>query len=336
MTIYIYLFIIATILSFFKKNKFLLFIIYLLLLSIGSLRSIDVGTDTENYENMYKIINSGEEGRLFILAFVEPGWVLINYICGHIFDNYRPILFIGVFLSITPFFMRLWKSYDCPFHAIFFYITLYFYYNSFNITRQMVAISIILFCFDYLRNKQYKKYIIGILCAMLFHYSAIFCLCHIWIIKRIKITTINALLILSSTYLMGLYVIPLLIPHIPLVGHYSAYLMDTTSSGSATRILLNAFFIFILVSCDKRKIEPYLNLFFVGIVIYNLFAFSSAVGRLALYFTCTQLFLYPMMTSRYVVNSFTLKLCSFIYASTYYFLMLNANSGEIVPYQIWE
>lgn len=334
MTIYISIFLLLLLISLLKRNIVIYIMLYLLLIFIGSVRGLDIGTDTSNYYDMYNIINNDPNGINYIIRFVEPGWVFLNYACGLLFDNYRSVIYIGMFLVLTPLFITIWKKKHNPFLVLFYYVALYFYYNSFNITRQMIAISIILFCFDYLERKKMKKFIVGVFFAMLFHYSAIICLFHIWIVKKIKINIIYAITILCSTYILGLYVIPSLISYIPIVGHYSAYIMDAQSNGSITRFLLNMFFVFIIAICETRKIKLYLNIFFIGIVIYNLFAFSSAVGRLALYFTCTQLFLYPTMTSRYKLNNYILKCCSFIYATTYYFLMLNANSGEIIPYQI--
>ena len=336
MGVYIIIFFITFLLAFTPKNKYTFIVAYIILFFIGAFRNIEVGTDTSNYYDIYKIINNDPDGIEYILGFVEPGWVFLNYVCGIVFDDYRSVIFIGMFLAITPLFIRIWKSSSNPFLVVFYYITLYFYCNAFNITRQMIAVSIILFSLEYLKQNQIKKYIVGIICAILFHYSAIICILHIFLIKKIKLTITSTIFMLCTSYILGLYIIPKLIPLIPFVGHYSAYLMDVESSGSLTRILLNLFFIFILVACSYKKVKSYLILFFVGILIYNLFAFSSAVGRLALYFTCTQLFLFPSIKSKYILNNYLIKFCTFAYATAYYFLMLNANSGEIVPYEIWE
>lgn len=336
MTIYIILYILISFSIFIPKNKLLFIFLYIVLFFIGGMRGIDVGTDTSNYYDIYNTINSDPNGIDYALAFIEPGWIFLNYICGILFNDYRSIIFIGMFLAITPLLIRVWKSSKNPFLVIFYYVTLYFYIYSFNITRQMIAVSIILFCLDYLEKNKIKQYVIGVFCAMLFHYTSIICLFHIYIVKKVNISIKNATIILCFTYILGLYIIPVLIPSIPLVGHYSAYIIDAQTSGSITRVLLNAFFIFILACCNNAKVKPYLCLFFVGIVIYNLFAYSSAVGRLAIYFTCTQLFLLEKLNSAYTFNKYTLKLFSYIYATAYFYIMLNNNSGEIIPYQIWE
>ena len=142
---------------FFKKNRLLYIFIYIMFLLIGSLRSIDVGTDTTSYQEMYNIINYGTDAILYILTFVEPGWVLLNYLCGQLFNDYRMVIFGGILLAITPFFIRTWKAANNPFIALFFYVTMYFYYNAFNITRQMIAVSIIYFSYTYLLEEKNKK-----------------------------------------------------------------------------------------------------------------------------------------------------------------------------------
>jgi hypothetical protein len=175
------------VLAFTPKNKYTFIVAYIILFFIGAFRNIEVGTDTSNYYDIYKIINNDPDGIEYILGFVEPGWVFLNYVCGIVFDDYRSVIFIGMFLAITPLFIRIWKSSSNPFLVVFYYITLYFYCNAFNITRQMIAVSIILFSLEYLKQNQIKKYIVGIICAILFHYSAIICILHIFPFRKTDI-----------------------------------------------------------------------------------------------------------------------------------------------------
>ena len=336
MTIYIFIYIVCFMLVFVPKNKFIYCLLYFALLLIGGLRDLTIGTDTSNYYDMYRIIKYDPSGVDFVLGFVEPGWVFLNYLCGKHLNDYRFIVFIGVFLAITPFFFRVWKSYKNPFGAIFFYITLFFYYNSFNITRQMIAVSIIIFSLYYLEKGKNKKFYLGVLTAMMFHYSSILCLSFPLLMKKMKLSTFGITFSLLFTYACGVYIVPRILPALPYIGRYSVYLIDGSGSGSITRLLLNLFFIFVYSTSNNHKLKRYFTLFFIGIVIYNLFAFSSSVGRIALYFMCTQFLLLSTIDSRYKLNTYMLKLCSFLYATIYYITMLNANSGEIIPYKIWE
>lgn len=336
MAIYIFLYIFLFFCIFIKKNLGLYSLIYIMLLLIGGLRSMEVGTDTANYYDMYNIITEDPDGLNYILGFVEPGWVFINYLCGYFGGDYRYIVFIGVFLAMTPFFIRVWKSYKNPFAAIFFYLALYFYYNSFNTTRQMISISIIIFSLYYLELGKNKKFYLGVFIAIMFHYSSGICFMFPFLMKKIRLSIWGVSTALVLTYIGGIFIIPKILQALPYIGRYSVYLMDGEGSGSITRLLLNVFFIFIFATSKNSKLKKYLTLFFVGIVAYNLSAFSTALGRIALYFMCTQFLIFTTIDSTYKLNSYLLKLSTFVYATFYYFTLLNANSGEIVPYAIWK
>ena len=199
----------------------------------------------------------------------------------------------------------------------------------------MISVSIIFFAYDYLINGLKRKYILSILCATLFHYSAVICLFIPVAIKFVKLNGCVIVFSLLVSYIMGIYLLPMLLPKIPYLGGYSIYLMDGNASGSFSRILLNLFFIFIYFSCDTRGLNFYFKLFFVGIILYNSFAFSPAVARIALYFIVSQLILLPSLSSKYYWNTILLKIFPLLYASIYYFMMLNVNSGEVVPYKTY-
>ncbi len=337
MSIYIIIYFFMLGCCFLKKKKILYILIYIGLVLIGGLRGINVGTDTTNYEEMYRTINSGTDAILYVLTFVEPGWVLLNYMCGQLFNDYRSIIFGGILLALTPFFIRTWKSTNRPFIALFFYVTMYFYYNAFNITRQMIAVSIIYFSYKYLlEEKNNKKFYLGIIVAMLFHYTSIICITIPWILRKIKLSLYIMFPLMIITYIFGLYIVPKILLSLPDIGHYSAYLIKGESSGSITRLLLNIFFVFIFICCHRNGIQNYLKLFFIGIIFYNIFAFNPSLGRMSLYFTCSQFLLFAKMKSQFIINHYMMNTAAFFYASLYYFLMLSSNSCEIIPYQLWE
>lgn len=317
-----------------KKNLYVYILLYVFLLFIGGLRGIDVGTDTKTYYDLYKYVEHGGEAFDYVLKLVEPGWVLINFLCIHLFHSFQAVVFISVFLALTPIFIRAWKSCDNPFYVILFYVLLYFYYNSFNITRQMIAIGIIFYAFDYLEKGLWKKYVFSVIIAMLFHYSAIICVSFLWIINRKTLSLTKAFFILCISYCFGMYIIPILLPLIPYIGKYSIY-FEGESSGSLTRIMLNGFFLLLFISCTLGKIKNYILIFFVGVIFYNLFSFSPAIGRISLYFSCSQLILFSRLDSVYYGNKVILRVLTIIYGTVYYCLMLKVNSCEIIPYNLY-
>ena len=169
---------------------------------------------------------------------------------------------------------------------------------------------------------------------MLFHYTSAICFTIPLLLKKIKLSIWVMIPFMIITYILGVYIVPKILISLPDFGHYNTYLMKGESSGSITRLLLNLFFVFIFICCRKNKIQNYFKLYFIGIIFYNIFAFNPSLGRVSLYFTCAQFLLFSQMKSRFVINNYALNTAALLYATLYYFLMLNSNSCEIVPYQL--
>lgn len=313
-----------------NRNIYVYTSIYIALLLLAGFRGIEVGTDTVNYLDIYRSINDSPAGRKSISMIIEPLWIYINVLSYYMSLGYQGVLFIGSFCAITPIFLRSWKSCEKPFWAILFYVLLYFYFNSFNITRQMIAVGIVYYALGFLPMKKWKLYFIFISIAFFFHYTAIISFLFPLVIK-LKLSVFKILLFLILSYIAGLYIIPIVFSLLPFIGKYSAYIVDNASGeGSFTRLLLNIFCVLILIGSKKQNI--YMTLFFVGVVFYNLFAFSSAIGRIALFLTVSQLILFSNFHSSLPMNNVLVRIAMIAYGVTYYILMLNANICEIVPY----
>lgn len=312
------------------KNLLLYLLIYAGLFYIGAFRDYTVGADTLSYYNIfnYAVDNPNVQ---YMLTLSEPSWALLNLFVATCQYEYRTILYIGVFLSITPVFIRVWKSCDRPFEAILFYVLLYFYFNCFNGTRQMIAISFVFYAYEYILSNHLKKYYWFVVLAATFHYTALVGL-FVPVLNKLPLSKYVVLLILPLSYFAGIYVVPHLMSLLTVFGKFGLYAVSEGASGSASRLLLNIFFVLLLFSSNKK--DFYLKCFFIGILIYNLFCSNPAVGRMALYFTICQLFIYSNFVSVYKSNIIFMKVAMIIYGFTLYLTLLNANSGGVVPYEL--
>lgn len=333
MGIYLLLLIWLLVIQFLKKNIVIYLLTYFFLLFLGGLRGIEVGTDTVNYLTIYENLKT-EDGSEFVMSYIEPLWVLLNKGVILSVDEYQVVIFVGILLSVTPVFIRVWKSCSRPYFAILFYVLLYFYFNAYNVTRQMIAISIVFYALPFVENRQYKKYVLAVFIAMMFHFTAVLAFL-IPLIKKIKLSTNLVLALLPFTYVCGVWVFPKVISFIPIISKYEGYLLDGEATVSITRLLLNALFIVTLVFSDIKSKSLYMAMFFVGILFYNLFAFNSVLGRCALYFTVAQLIVFANMNSSFRGNIVCLKGGVLFYGLFYYITMLNTNMAEIVPYFIF-
>lgn len=321
---------------FLKKNISVYILVYIAFFVIGGFRDVSVGTDTVNYLEIYDYIKIHGDSRIYAATIIEPLWFILNILASILFDDYQSVLVISNFLVITPIFLCAWK-YERPFRAILFFLLLFFFGNSLNIMRQMIAVSFAFCGYHYYLKGCIKRYVVLILFAALFHYTALFILLVPFVLQRLQISAELVLFLLPLTYIMGIYLIPALIPNLPIVGKYAYYFIeDARGNVSLTRLVLNLFFIFIYLGIKKDKILTfYIKLLFVGICIYNLFSFSPAVGRLALYFMISQLYIYSHIESKFKSNIKMVKLSLLLYGVFYFSMMLLSNSCEILPYKFF-
>lgn len=148
-------------------------IIFILTLVAG-FRQYSVGIDTSNYMEIYygtQIRNDIEIGFMLIYQIAD----LINY--------ERLILFIPAFFTYYFFFMGTYKKrgiVSLPWTAFAFMCL--FYFESFNIMRQMLAMSIIYYYLDFLYERHdYKRFFIVVIIASLFHLTALSALLLIYL-----------------------------------------------------------------------------------------------------------------------------------------------------------
>lgn len=153
-----------------KNSKFSLVIIIGLLTIITGLRAESVGLDTKSYIKTFELIRAGKVDQVY--GF-EKSFVFICEILLKIYDNPHFILFVLSLLTNIFIVFRLWdfKNIASFPWMIFIYFTS-FYFNLFNIARQMCAVAIVFFATRFLQQKKYFNYLIFLFLAILFHKSA--------------------------------------------------------------------------------------------------------------------------------------------------------------------
>lgn len=165
---------------------FLCFSITIILLPVlfGGLRSINVGTDNYTYQIFFRA--AGECDTYFQTLkrlrpqHQEPLFVLLLYLVSRVTDNYVGVSLFSSFIVITFAYLASWKYQKIIPMWLFMLSYLFIQYcYSWNIVRQGMAISIFLYASWYLQEEKWLKYIILIIFASLFHFSAIIALVFI-------------------------------------------------------------------------------------------------------------------------------------------------------------
>lgn len=163
-----------------KKVMILCSIISILIPSVlGGLRAHGVGTDTRGYgigdamqalssPNLMYFINNNR---------CEPGYKILVYFTMQTFGHENWCYFFYQLITITGIYIGAYKhrkSVHMPLTLLTFYFIWYQY--SYNAMRQCIAASIIFMGLDTMENRQYRKFLVYIVIATLFHYSAIIAL----------------------------------------------------------------------------------------------------------------------------------------------------------------
>lgn len=245
--------------------------------------------------------------------------------------------------------------------SFFIFLTL-FYNSSFNLVRQCIAIFILFYGFNFLIRKEWIKYIITIVIAMLFHNSAIigvlFLLIY-WFLygkeEKRKSKTEN---IFNNNYLkiiciaiVGLILtfMPIVMKRIfsssPLFAQYLGYIPDTISLSISQLVVKLPFLIIILIEWKSMKDNPlryfYLLMAIIDILFsqfsgYSALSTASAfAGRISAYTSAFYIYSVPnalmldVNKNRKIILMFVLILFLIVY---WYHFTIVLNYNETFPY----
>ena len=344
MVIYILILICVYISSYFKNRNIIHAGTFLFLSLILALRDISVGTDTANYLNMvygwnYEIsISINSLGRE-----MEAIWFyFVNYIYSSNYSS-RWIIIVPAFLNIFFIYLAYAKFKINIGVAVFFYVILTFYFLDFNITRQCLAMSIILFGSSYLIGEQKYLFLIFVLIATLIHFSAVMCILF-YFVEKVEVKDIILYLLLLLSLLVGIMGINLDFLELSIYESYSDNL-SVSDAGSLNRIVMRGILTIFAVYFVYKKNDVnlfVLKMFVLSICVSNIsLNMHPFISRASHYFTMFQpifysayfgdIFLNPKTISKKTILLYSLILIYLIYWVYY----LNINSGEIVPYRFY-
>jgi len=328
MTIYVILVTILLFASIFKFNKHVYWALFFLLLLIGGLRGLSVGVDTSGYQDLFIGYTSRYMG-------LEYGWILLNMFVQFFFNNFQIVVFISMVLVLCPIFYVSRRMSINPILSIALFCLLYFYFNSFNITRQAIAGSFILMALYSLYNGNKHGYFIYVVLATLFHTTAILFF-GIYFLYRINISKRTLMIIIVLSYLIGALNLPLIfLRNINLGEHYTVYVdvMLTDMSFSPTRLLLNIGLLCIIIW--GNHLDLFVKNFILGVFVLNVFSFSPDIARFAQYFLLSQIIIIPNMELPYAPRYQDVgRILGLVYAVATFFFLISNNIAGVVPYKL--
>lgn len=154
----------------YKSTKKYLILIGLILTLIPGLRHLSIGLDTFQYEDFCRYLPDNLIEALRQSRF-EGGYVLLNFILRNIGFVAVQIAVSASLIGLTLYLVR--KYSPNIWFSCFLFVIYCFYYRCFNEMRQAVALGIICFSFQYIVNKDLKRFVLCMLAAVLFHRTSI-------------------------------------------------------------------------------------------------------------------------------------------------------------------
>lgn len=295
-----------------------------------------VGRDFQSYWWIYESIDDE--------SLREPAYQFI----GSIFFN------LGFGAQINFLFMScitilfIWKAlqYYDPKHIIFclfVYLFVGLFFDSFNLVRQSVATSIFLYSTKFIYENKPTKYIVGIIFAACFHFSALILIPFYFLLNRKYNTGLIIILFVISLVFSKISLLNKIMPNIPM---YAVYFDGNSEFNFNSHLGLgfySKYIIGIIVLCSRDRILTYSDKFEIAINGY--FWYLILMGalqeymvflRIAYYFHIFIVLLLPAIArlfkdngSKQIVTSIIICYCGLMLVS-----QTLESENELIPYGI--
>ncbi len=263
-----------------KNQRFIILIFSLALILLLGFRTVGMEkNDTEAYYEWF-----GYDNDLLFLQF-EPLYAYLNIFVYEAGLPYELIQLVMASITIGFIVLAFKKEQTNVMFSLSLYYLLCYYFRSYNIMRQMAAISIVLYAFSCLRHKQIVKYILLTIFASLIHTTSLLTFVAFFFRKEKK--SLNTIFVISTliiTFILG--AINAFQPILSSLGSFLPRYLDfeptRTETFSLSKLAMNIFYIFLYFNTNTKNI--YVKLYFVGICLINIITFHVDMMRISYFF----------------------------------------------------
>lgn len=235
----------------------------------------------ENTESISNILKN-DITQFFFKYPSEPGYTLLNAIVRTFTNNVQVLFFLISLFTTSLLFLSLSKycSKKLFFFSLLLYYVLIFFILDMSGVRQCLALNIILFSIQYLIENHNKKFIINVILASIFHFSAlIFLFAPLFLKKKISKKILLPILILGlAVFLLRIRwlkslidIIVLLLPDNIIVTRIYSYTTKTAIYAQERPIFIMFFVNLFLYLFFLFRKDFYLEHNIKNIVFFNLY-----------------------------------------------------------------
>ncbi len=143
-----------------------------------------VGYDYNSYGTIYINAMSSSIDDIAV-ARTEKGFMSILKILCDYFIEYQTLFIVTSFVFALGVGYVMFRYCKKPYLGLFFFMTFGLYFNSLNFLRQIIAAFIVMYALKYVHKNQFFRFMIIVLLAACFHFSALLMI-PFYFILRIK------------------------------------------------------------------------------------------------------------------------------------------------------
>lgn len=315
-----------------SRNKVILLISFLLLFFVMGWRDQSLGTDALNYQFQLELVAARAA------INVEPLWYLINYLVSRFFNaDFQIVIIFSALLTLIPLYLTILKSkINYPIFAVFLFLALYYYFYGFNVIRQIIAVTWMLYAltmYVYATRRNLLFFLIFISVAIMFHFSAMVGILFVISPALLRVVKDGIVLVQFLTFIVGFFFITPLFSFLTRF-FYSEYSSYGTSNLLGNFLLLLFYnIVFIVISNIRKTRDTLFYWYYLFIIMVNVFIRAPFGNRIILLFGIVQILVLPIF---YYSNNLEHKyrelyLIGIVVYSLILFSLL-LGQGGIVPY----
>lgn len=284
-----------------KEVDFSLLLPCLLLFYFAAMRAVTVGADTKQYRIVFQLcaeerwsnlITSQARQLWFRLDAMEIGYKYYNKLLSYLWENPQMITIANSFFIIAPLYRLIYKYSPDRWLSVFLFFTFGFYQTSLNLTPSAIASLIALNGLEYIEERKPIRYILCVLAASVFHYSA-FLFLPMYFLSYFKLTAKRFWMALGGMFggiiaaFSALLTILWQIVPVRYQGYLQAKILPEQLFVYVVQLLLVVYCIWRSGGQEGfwRKNQLYLNYFLVESAAYFCTLFSSGFSRAAFLFS---------------------------------------------------
>ena len=184
--------------------------------------------------------------------------------------------------------------------SLYLYISFCLFYVCLNQVRQMLAVSIVLYSFYYMKNNNFKKYCMWILIAAMFHNSALIMLpCYFICQLEFNDKILRRYIVVGAGLYVGYGLILQILSKFPYGIYITGYSHEKFEISSILNWIYRALIFAVVIWFRKRTIErdssdaKLYHLVAICMIIQTLVLQNNVIARISTYFYAFFIFLIP-------------------------------------------